>query len=127
MFTLTYTDTNGANDLGVTNLLINGALNGVHACYLAFSQPANALYLVNDAGSSLSAALTLGGEGSIANGQCTVNGSTSSVARSGNTLTLTLDLNFSAGFSGTRVMYMAARTVAGANSGWEPLGTWSVQ
>ena len=52
VFTLTYTDTNGANDLGVINVLINGALNGVHACYLAFSQPSDALYLVNDAGSA---------------------------------------------------------------------------
>jgi hypothetical protein len=127
VFTLSYTDTNGGSDLGVVNLLINGAVNGAHACYLAFSQPANVLYLVNDAGTALSAALTLGGQGSLENSQCTVNGPTSSVSRIGNTLTLTLDMAFRSGFSGTRVLYLAAGTQGGANSGWEPLGTWSVQ
>lgn len=127
MFTVTYTDTNGTSDLGVMNVLINGALNGAHACYLAFSQPQNVLYLVNDAGSGLSPPLTPGGQGFIENSQCTVNGPTSSATRNGNTLTLNLDMIFSSGFGGTRVVYLAAGTVEGANSGWEPLGTWWVQ
>ncbi|MGC2662412.1 MAG: BACON domain-containing carbohydrate-binding protein [Bryobacteraceae bacterium] len=127
VFTLTFTDTNGFADLTVMNMLINGALNGAHACYMAFSQQSNVLYLVNDSGSALTAPLTLGGQGFISNSQCSVNGPTSSVLRSGNTLTLTLDMTFTAGFAGTRVMYLAAGNAEGANSGWQPLGTWLVQ
>ncbi|HEX4232624.1 MAG TPA: hypothetical protein VHZ07_28445 [Bryobacteraceae bacterium] len=96
---------------------MNGALNGANACYLAYVQPANALFLVNDADSQLSPALTPGGQGSIQNSQCTVNGPASSVARSGNTLTLNLDIAFTSGFGGTRIIYLAAGNVEGANSG----------
>jgi hypothetical protein len=127
MFTATFTDTNGTSDLGVINILINRALNGANGCYLAYSQPANILYLVDDSGTSLLPAITLGAPGSVQNSQCTVNGPTSSVIRSGNTLTLNLDMSFSAGFAGTRIIYLAAGTVEGANSGWQPLGTWLVQ
>jgi Putative binding domain, N-terminal len=127
MFTATFTDANGTSDFGVINLLVNQALDGANACYLAYSQPANALFLVNDTGSQLSPALTPGGQGSIQNSQCTLNGPTSSVTRSGDTLTLNLDMSFSSGFGGTRIIYLAAGTVAGANSGWAPLGTWLVQ
>ena len=53
MFTFTFIDSNGWQDLGVVNILINDALNGNGACYLAYSRPLNTLYLVNDAGNGL--------------------------------------------------------------------------
>jgi hypothetical protein len=127
MFTATFTDTSGTGDLGVINLLINRALNAVNGCYLAYSQPANVLYLVDDSGTLLLPAITLGAPGSVQNSQCTVNGPTSSVARNGDTLTLNLDITFSSGFGGTRIIYLAAGNVEGANSGWQPMGTWLVQ
>jgi len=37
-FTFTFTDTNGANDLGVMNILVNDWLDGRHACYLAYAR-----------------------------------------------------------------------------------------
>jgi hypothetical protein len=48
-FTITFTDTRGYQDIGVVNMLVNDYLDGGNACYIAYSQPANALYLVNDA------------------------------------------------------------------------------
>lgn len=62
---------------------------------------------------------------SIHNSQCTVYGSGSSVVSSGNTLTLTLPIAFSATFAGDRIFYMAARSKT-LNSGWQALGTWNV-
>src|SRR5207302_1263376 len=40
-FQFVFTDSAGYQDLGVLNILINNFLDGRHACYLAYSQPAN--------------------------------------------------------------------------------------
>ena len=122
----TFSDPNGWQDLDVVNILINGSLDGRNACYLAYSRPQNMLYLVNDAGGGLSPGLTLNGNGVVSNSQCIVMGAGSAVSGSGNTLTVTLNLSFTAGFAGNQIVYMAAGNVAGSNSGWQPLGTWDI-
>jgi hypothetical protein len=45
------------------NVFINNFLDGRGACYIAYSQFFNMLYLVGDAGGGLSLALQLGGTG----------------------------------------------------------------
>ena len=127
-FTFTFVDTKGYLDLGVQNILINNFLDGRHACYLAYIRPLNVLYLVNDPGTELLPALTLNGSGSLTNSQCTVTGAGSSASGNGNTITLTLNISFLAAFNGNRVIYMAARDGTDANnSGWQAMGTWTVQ
>jgi M6 family metalloprotease-like protein len=125
-FQFTFSDSNGAADLNVLNVLINNALDGRQACYLAYVRGQNLLYLVSDAGGGLLTAITPGGAGSVANSQCSVNASGTSVAVDGNTLTLTVPLTFSSAFGGSKVIYLAARDVAEANSGWTPAGVWRV-
>jgi hypothetical protein len=126
--TFQFSDTKGAQDLGVVNVLVNSALDGGHACYIAYSQTFKVLYLVNDSGTGLSNALTLGGQGSVSNSQCTVNASGSSATLNGNQLTLVLNISFINAFGGNRIVYAAARDSTDANnSGWQALGTWSVQ
>src|SRR4030088_2878227 len=51
-YTFNFSDSAGYQDLGVVNVLINNFLDGRQACYLAYSQPSNVLYLVNDAGTA---------------------------------------------------------------------------
>jgi hypothetical protein len=86
------------------------------------------LYLVNDAGTALSAGLALNGSGTVSNSQCSVNAAGSSATGSGNILTLTLNMSFSSAFNGNRVIYMAARDSTEANnSGWQSMGSWTVQ
>ena len=127
-FVLKYSLSTGYQNLGVVNMLMNQYLNGDRACYIAYSQPSQVLYLVNDLGpgSGLSAGLTLGGSGSVSNGQCTVFAAGSSAAGVGTTLTLTLNMTFKAGFAGNQVIYLAGRDVNEANSGWVTKGFWSV-
>jgi len=135
IFTFTFSDTKGWQDLGIVNVLINNALDGRQSCYLAYGEVyygSNArLYLVNDAGTSLVIpALALDGSGpaTLGNSQCTVTAAGSSVAANGNTLTLTLNLSFCGTFAGNRIIYMAARDATDANnSGWQSMGAWSVQ
>jgi len=125
-FTFTFTDTQGVQDLGVVDILINQSLDGRQACYLAYSQPLGTLYLVNDAGTALLPGMALNGSGSLANSQCAVSGAGSSVTASGNTLALTLPIAFLPGWRGLSLIYLAARDWMEANSsGWQALGMWS--
>jgi hypothetical protein len=82
--------------------------------------------LVGNAGASQGpyGEVDLPGSGSAQNGQCTINGSGSSVMGSGKVLTLTLSITFSSSFSGNRVIYAAAQD--STTSGWTTMGTWNV-
>ncbi|HYW48373.1 MAG TPA: FG-GAP repeat protein [Bryobacteraceae bacterium] len=128
-FTFTFTDTKGYQDLGVVNVLVNTFLDGRQACYLAYSRPTGTLYLEKDDGSGLLPGVALSGTGAgPSNSQCSVSLAGSSATGSGNTLTLTLNLSFSAAFDGNRVIYAAARDSTDANnSGWQSVGSWTVQ
>jgi hypothetical protein len=128
-FTTVFSDSTGFADLTVLNLLINDAIDGRNACYVAFVREANLVVLVNDAGAAggpFAGSLTLPGTGGIANSQCTIHGAASSAAGSGNNLTLTLDIGFSGGFAGDRVVWAAARDGGGNNTGWEAMATVTV-
>lgn len=70
----------------------------------------------------------LDGTGSIQNSQCQINGAGSSATGRGDTLTLTLNVFFFESFVGNQAVYSAARDSGGNNNtGWQALGTWSVQ
>jgi hypothetical protein len=130
-FTFTFEDSNGYADFSVVDVLINSALDGIGACYVAFA-PSSAtsgyLYLVDDAGDGGyvgGSPLSLPSSGTLQNSQCTISGTGSSVSASGNTLTLTLAITFASDFTGNRIFYTAARSNT-QNSGWQPMATWNV-
>jgi len=130
-FTLTLTDSNGAADIGIVNLLIDNFLDGRQSCYLAYVVSTNTLLLVDDAGDAggpFAGSMVLNGSGAIHNSQCNVNGAGSSPVLSANNLTLTLNITFKASFTGNRILYAAGRDAAGGNNtGWQAMGTWTVQ
>jgi hypothetical protein len=119
-----FSDPLGYQDLGVVNILINGQLDGRHACYLAYSQPLNVLYLVADDGNSPLPGSVLNSSGSISNSQCTVSWGNAPVSANGLALDLTLTIAMSPGFIGNKLIYLAARDLAGDNSGWQVQGFW---
>ncbi|HYW47779.1 MAG TPA: hypothetical protein VE959_33230 [Bryobacteraceae bacterium] len=118
-FTFVYTDPRGFQDLGVLNILVNNFLDGRHACYLAYVVPSNTLVLVDDAGDAAGPYAA-----GIQNSQCAV--TLVSAVGSGNNLTLTLTIGFTAAFAGDKIVQVAARDVSQNNSGWQPLGVWRV-
>ena len=69
---------------------------------------------------------TLGAATTLQNSQCSLNVAATSVALSGNTLTLNLAMTFKPAYAGAKNIYMYAADVSGANSGWQQLGTWTV-
>lgn len=117
---LTATHHVNASRFDVINILVNSALDGRNACYLAYSLSAGALFLVNDAGpeAGLSAPLVLGSNAEIANSQCRVRGATSSVTLNGPTLGLILDLTFDSAWTGSKSVFLAARAAENASTGW---------
>ena len=122
---LKFSHPQGYQQLGVVNALINQYLDGNAACYIAYSQPLQVLYLVNDQGpgNGLSPGLTLGGlTGSASNSQCTVFSAGSSAIGNVNVLTLTLNIAFKNTFTGSKVIYLAAQSVGNVSSGWQTLG-----
>jgi probable HAF family extracellular repeat protein len=126
-FTFVFSDTKGFADLGVENILINTALDGRHACYLAYARQINWLYIVNDAGNGLLPGTSLATSGRINNSQCTVSWGNNAVTVSGNDLRLVLNIGFSPGFGPNVIFYLAARDVNEANNtGWQSSGTWVV-
>jgi hypothetical protein len=108
IYTFTFGDTNGYQDIEVVNILINSVLDGRHGCYLAYvpSGPGTgSVYLVDDAGDAGGpySMMPLPGSGTVQNSQCEISATGSSVTESGNTLTLTLALTFKDVFAGNRV------------------------
>lgn len=119
-----YSHPAGAEYLGVVNVLINRALDGGNACYIAYSRPFGLLFLVADGGTAegLLGPLIPGSAGSVSNSQCTISGPGTSAVISGNSLTLTLAVSYSASFRGNRVIYTAAQSVSNISSGWQTMG-----
>lgn len=126
-FAITFSDSAGYTNLDVVNVLINPFLDGRSSCYVAYSRPANTLYLVTDDGGGLLPGLTLNGSGSVSNNACTILGNGTSASGSGNLLTLNLAISFNqATYVGDKVVYAAARDLTGGNSGWQQMGVWRV-
>jgi len=127
-FTFAFSDANGYQSIGVADILFASALDGRHACYVAFVQATSSVLLVDDAGDAGGPyqGLVLPASGSIGNSQCTINGTNSSVSVSGNTLTLTLAIAFNAAFNGNKVIYTSAQDKLSNSSGWQALATWAV-
>ncbi|MEZ5399497.1 MAG: BACON domain-containing carbohydrate-binding protein [Bryobacteraceae bacterium] len=124
--TAQFEDPDGIADIDVVNLLINSALDGRSACYLAYNRASNILYLVNDGGNGLLPGLILNGQGSLSNGACTIQGNGTSAKPVGNVLELKLAILYQPSFQGDKVVYVAGRDKAGKNSGWLTAGVWRV-
>jgi len=120
-----YSDPNGAADLNTVLLQMNTVQSGANACYVYYQPQGNHLYLANNAGTWITPALTPGVAGTASNSQCTLNAASSSVAISGNNLTLTVALSFNSAFVSARNVYLYAAGFSGLNSGWVREGTWT--
>ena len=125
LFTFGFQHSGGFQNLNILNILVNNDIDAVGACYMAYSQPLDLLYLVPDSGFGLLPPITLGTNQSVSNNHCTILGQGSSVVKQGKALILHLNMQIHAGLAGTNVMYLAARDLSGGNTGWQALGVWN--
>ena len=125
--TFTYQDQSNATNLQTVWALVNTAIDGRVACYVAYYRPGNQLYLYPDNGDGTQATnIVLTGNNTIGNSQCSVAAQGSSVQTSGNTLTVTLPITFKSPFAGFKGVWLAAQTLSGQVSPWQALGAWVV-
>ena len=121
--TFTYQDETSATNLQTAWALINTALDGRDACYVAYYRPGNQLYLIPDDGDGSQARnIALGSGGTLSNSQCSISTQGASAQTSGNTLTVTLPITFTTVFVGFKAVWMAAQTTNGQTSPWQALG-----
>jgi hypothetical protein len=123
-FTFTFSDTGGAGDLHLQFILFNSALATANSCLPLYD--GSNLYLMSDSTTGWAGPMALGSSSSIANSQCTVSGSGSSVTLSGNTLTLTLAVTFSSSYAGAKTIYMQTTTQEGLDTSMQPRGSWII-
>jgi hypothetical protein len=125
--TFTYDDATNYQNLSSVQALVNTALDGRVACYVAYSLVFQTLYLVPDNGDAAHPInMPLNGSGSLSNSQCTITGAGSSVSGSGKRLTLILNMTFKPAFAGRRIIWTATQNLSNGNSDWQALGGWSI-
>ncbi len=117
-------DAAGYADIAAMEMVVGSS--SAQSCYLRYERASNRLWLVNDAGSRFTGPATPGKAGTLSNSQCGVNAALTTVAGSGNNLTVTATLTFTGAFAGNRKVYLWAGSARGPASGHRQVGTWTV-
>jgi hypothetical protein len=114
-FIATYTDPNSAMDIQSLSLLImNGAAPdsesgwSTNECIVNYTISSGVIRLVQDAGGGfLSNTAIAGTDQTVSNSQCSVLGNLSTVTISGNSVTVTFFVTFTAAFRGAKQLYLS--------------------
>ena len=121
-FTFSYTSANQAQE----HFFFNSSLTGNGACYLIYDRPSANLYIADDDGTAVSQSVTPGGSGVLSSSQCTVSASSAAVSTSGNTVTITVTIQFAPSFVGPKNIYANISDTSYAEGTWQQIGTWIV-
>ncbi len=122
-FTVAVTDTGGFSDISYMNFAVGST--GASSCMTQWN-PGDYIQLFTDSGSSSSGGYA-GNAGGVSNSQCSLSLAGSSGTISGaNTKYVTFALTFYPGYTGSKTLYAVAGSAAG-NSGWQTLGSFTVQ
>jgi hypothetical protein len=124
--TAVYSDANGVTDITAVRLIASGSLSGGYSLYGYYDRNQNLLYLFNDAGTALVGGFAPGSSNVISNSQGTLNCADTTVTAGGTTLTVGWNFTPAASYGGVKNLYLAAADASGANSGWQTLGTWTI-
>jgi hypothetical protein len=122
-FTFTVSHPGGWNAIARMELLIASSTTATSTCRLLFHRDTNTLDL-DDNGTWKP--VHIGLPEWAANSNCLLYGKASSASTSGNALTISAVLQFGAGFTGTRNLYMNAAGWDNAATGYVQKGSWTV-
>jgi hypothetical protein len=126
-FALVARDGNGFSDISRMYFVVNtSATVPVNSCHGFYDRATGAFYLYNDALTVLQGPLTPGVAGTLANGQCSINGATSSVTGSGTDLTVTMTMSLLGSYgAGQQKLYTWTVDNAGTGTNWVLASTWN--
>ena len=122
-FVLKYSDANGVGDLNTVGVDFGPVLGTPNSCYVLYTVATNQLALFKDGGGT-SLKITPG-SGTLSNSQCSINGSGTTVVKSGDNLTLNLAVTASSTYTGKQNIFLYAADNSAANTGWVNKGTWA--
>lgn len=127
-FSCTYVDPNGATNLGLCSMLVNNTISNTGACHVVYSQNTNKFYMKNAAG-------TLVPEGGVVRGtvqtieteSAILDCGGSTVAISGNTITVNWRVKFKSNMAGKSCqIYTRAEDDFAQVAGWISKGTTAI-
>jgi uncharacterized protein (TIGR03790 family) len=107
------------------NMLVHSSLTAGGGCYLIYQPWNNEFDLVDDAGTGL-LPITPGSPETLANGQCTIPGSSVSVASTSNSITIIATVTFTSAFTGPKTIWATWYGGSGQQTQWLNIGTWTV-
>ena len=116
----------GANDISGSQIIINAALQGAFACYVLYGRGTNLLAIGNDTATVFTNGI-LGTASTLQNSQCSIDLSKSFQVQTGNTVNLTLAVNFSPSYKGLSYAFSNVVNNAGNASTFPVLGTYLIQ
>ncbi|MBV9082415.1 MAG: glycoside hydrolase family 18 protein, partial [Acidobacteriaceae bacterium] len=119
-FTVHAVDTTGATVTQIAFLVNTSGV--VKSCYVQYSPSTNIVYLANDAASGWSEA-SIGSSVALHNSQCHIDVHSATVSGSAGDLTVTLPVQFTAGFAGAKNLYTFIADSSGATTGWQAGGS----
>jgi len=122
--TVTFNDSKPAGFSDISSTLIS--FLGTGGCEIFVQPSSQYLYLLNDARTQYVSLPLAGGSQTISNSQCTVLASGSSIAGSGNQLTVTVHVSFASTFTGGHTIMASVTDVATTTYGPFPVGSWTV-
>jgi len=123
VFTATYSDGLGYQDINEAWFMVAGDVSGVAGCFAKWVAASNTLYLGDDAARVWMGPIQAGSGATLQNSQCVLNASTSSASGAGNMLTVRFAFSFASGFGGTKNTYLNVFGSTGT-PGWQQQGTW---
>jgi len=124
VFTALVKDGDGATTIPFAQLVMNATLSGFNGCFIHYDRASNVFFLLNDVGTVFSG-LVGGSAGQVSNSQCTLHGTGSGGTVNGSNLTITYNLDLSAGFAGLKKVFMQAVDNTGVIEVWHQMGTWT--
>jgi hypothetical protein len=129
VFTATFSDNGGANDLQAVYVQFASVGEAPHNCKVAYVPGPNRLYLFTDDGASALGPIAEGaGGGSLSNSQCKLTSGNTPATPSGNNLTVPLTIQFLSGYGGKKTIFGLSQNYAGTQSNGgvlSTLGSWT--
>jgi hypothetical protein len=124
-FTFVVSDPSGAANISSASLLVNAGLTGTGGCFINYNPVGSTILLANDTVSVWLGPSAVGSGAALSNSQCSVNVSGATATRSGNNLTVSVPVTFTATFTGSKTVWVYGAN-GGGNTGFQAMGTWTV-
>ncbi|MEO8049845.1 MAG: SBBP repeat-containing protein [Acidobacteriota bacterium] len=124
-FSFTVSDQGGAGFLTGAAMLLSSTINTTNACSMVYDRTANVVSLAFDNPANGATRVTPGSNTLASNGQCTVNGTNTTVVIGVTSVVVTVDLAFNANWFGAKNIYLLAAENT-INSGFVTVGGWTV-